>query len=298
MTNNLEYYKVFYYAAKLGSLTMAAEALAISQPAVSQSLKQLESIIGAKLFVRVAKGVKLTSEGALLYSYVAKGYEQIELGEKKVVQMLNLELGEMRIGASDMTLRFFLLPYLEKFHEQYPGIKVTVTNAPTPETLYYLQEGKIDFGVVSTPFEAVPGIQAIRVKEIEDIFIAGRKFIQYKNKMLDLKDLEKLPIISLEKRTSTRSYMDGFLEKNGVVMNPEFELATSDMIVQFTLRNLGVGSIMREFAAEYLESGKLFALRFNKIIPKRHFCVVTDTGSQLSAAARNLLQIIYSDIDT
>lgn len=298
MTNNLEYYKVFYYAAKLGSLTMAAEALAISQPAVSQSLKQLESIIGAKLFVRAAKGVKLTSEGALLYSYVAKGYEQIELGEKKVAQMLNLELGEMRIGASDMTLRFFLLPYLEKFHEQYPGIKVTVTNAPTPETLYYLQEGKIDFGVVSTPFEAVPGIQAIRVKEIEDIFIAGRKFIQYKNKMLDLKDLEKLPIISLEKRTSTRSYMDGFLEKNGVVMNPEFELATSDMIVQFTLRNLGVGSIMREFAAEYLESGKLFALRFNKIIPKRHFCVVTDTGSQLSAAARNLLQIIYGDIDT
>lgn len=298
MTNNLEYYKVFYYAAKLGSLTMAAEALAISQPAVSQSLKQLESIVGAKLFVRAAKGVKLTSEGALLYSYVAKGYEQIELGEKKVAQMLNLELGEMRIGASDMTLRFFLLPYLEKFHEQYPGIKVTVTNAPTPETLYYLQEGKIDFGVVSTPFEAVPGIQAIRVKEIEDIFIAGRKFIQYKNKMLDLKDLEKLPIISLEKRTSTRSYMDGFLEKNGVVMNPEFELATSDMIVQFTLRNLGVGSIMREFAAEYLETGKLFALRFNKIIPKRHFCVVTDTGSQLSAAARNLLQIIYGDIDT
>lgn len=295
MTNNLEYYKVFYYAAKLGSLTMAAEALAISQPAVSQSLKQLESIIGAKLFVRAAKGVKLTAEGALLYSYVAKGYEQIELGEKKVAQMLNLELGEMRIGASDMTLRFFLLPYLEKFHEQYPGIKVTVTNAPTPETLYYLQEGRIDFGVVSTPFEAVPGIQAIRVKEIEDIFIAGRKFIQYKNKMLDLKDLEKLPIISLEKKTSTRSYMDGFLEKNGVVMNPEFELATSDMIVQFTLRNLGVGSIMREFAAEYLESGKLFALRFNKIIPKRHFCVVTDTGSQLSAAARNLLQIIYSD---
>jgi DNA-binding transcriptional LysR family regulator len=295
MTNNLEYYKVFYYAAKLGSLTMAAETLSISQPAVSQSLKQLESLIGAKLFVRASKGVKLTAEGALLYSYVAKGYEQIELGEKKVAQMLNLELGEMRIGASDMTLRFFLLPYLEKFHEQYPGIKVTVTNAPTPETLHYLQEGKIDFGVVSTPFEAVSGIQAVRVKEIEDIFIAGRKFIQYKNKTLDLKDLETLPIISLEKKTSTRSYMDGFLEKNGVVMNPEFELATSDMIVQFTLRNLGVGSIMKEFAAEHLESGKIFALRFNKIIPKRHFCVVTDTGNLLSAAARNLLQMICSD---
>ncbi|WMC93529.1 LysR family transcriptional regulator [Kineothrix sp. MB12-C1] len=296
MTNNLEYYKVFYYTAKFGSLTLAAEQLSISQPAVSQSLKQLESVIGTKLFIRAAKGIRLTAEGELLFRYVAKGYEQIEIGEKKVAQMLNLELGEVRIGASDMTLRFFLLPYLETFHERYPGIKVTVTNAPTPETLSYLQEGKIDFGVVSSPFDDQPGIRSVKAKEIEDIFVAGCKFIQYKNKMLDLKELEFLPIISLEKRTSTRSYMDAFLEGNEVVMNPEFELATSDMIVQFALRNLGVGSVMKEFATEYLDAGKLFALRFNKIIPKRHFCIVTATDSLISTAAGNLLQVIYEDV--
>lgn len=292
MVGNLEYYKVFYYVAKLGSLTMAAGELSISQPAVSQSLKQLEDSVGVRLFVRTAKGVRLTPEGELLYGYVSKGYEQIRLGEQKLFQMLNLELGELRIGASDMTLRFYLLPYLERFHERYPGIKVIVTNAPTPETLDYLKAGRIDFGVVSTPVEAAEGVKAIEVKEIEDIFIAGRKFIQYKNKTLDLQELEKLPIISLEKKTSTRSYMDGYLSQNGVVMNPEFELATSDMIVQFTLRNLGVGSVMREFAAEYLESGKLFSLRFNKIIPKRHFCIVTDSRNPLSAAARNMLEMI------
>lgn len=292
MVGNLEYYKVFYYVAKLGSLTMAAGELSISQPAVSQSLKQLEDSVGVRLFLRTAKGVRLTPEGELLYGYVSKGYEQIRLGEQKLFRMLNLELGELRIGASDMTLRFYLLPYLERFHERYPGIKVIVTNAPTPETLDYLKAGRIDFGVVSAPVEAAEGVKAIEVKEIEDIFIAGRKFIQYKNKTLDLQELEKLPIISLEKKTSTRSYMDGYLLQNGVVMNPEFELATSDMIVQFTLRNLGVGSVMREFAAEYLESGKLFSLRFNKIIPKRHFCIVTDSRNPLSAAARNMLEMI------
>lgn len=292
MAGNLEYYKVFYYVAKLGSLTMAAGELSISQPAVSQSLKQLEDSVGVRLFLRTAKGVRLTPEGELLYGYVSKGYEQIRLGEQKLFRMLNLELGELRIGASDMTLRFYLLPYLERFHERYPGIKVIVTNAPTPETLDYLKAGRIDFGVVSAPVEAAEGVKAIEVKEIEDIFIAGRKFIQYKNKTLDLQELEKLPIISLEKKTSTRSYIDGYLLQNGVVMNPEFELATSDMIVQFTLRNLGVGSVMREFAAEYLESGKLFSLRFNKIIPKRHFCIVTDSRNPLSAAARNMLEMI------
>lgn len=290
--NNLEYYKVFYHVAKTGSLTVAAKELNVSQPAVSQSVKQLEKALGTRLFTRASKGVRLTAEGELLYGYVAKGYEQIELGEQKLEQMLNLELGEIHIGASDMTLQFYLLPYLEQFHEKYPHIKVMVSNAPTPETLRNLHENKIDFGVVSTPFDSREGMKTVKVREIEDVFVAGRKFIQYKNRMLDLQELEKMPIIYLEGVTSTRSCMDAFLQKNNVHVHPEFELATSDMIVQFALRNLGVGCVVRDFAKEYLEDGRLFELRFNMIIPKRHFCVVTNEKNSLSAAARNMLQLM------
>lgn len=290
--NNLEYYKVFYHVARAGSLTVAAGELNITQPAVSQSLKQLETSLSVKLFTRVSKGIRLTAEGELLYGYVAKGCEQIALGEQKLEQMLNLELGEIHIGASDMTLQFYLLPFLEQFHEKYPAIKVAVSNAPTPETLENLQKSKIDFGVVSTPFENQNELRAITVREIEDVFVAGRKFIQYKNRMLDLKELEKMPIICLEGITSTRSYIDTFLQNNNVVIQPEFELATSDMIVQFALRNLGVGSVVRDFAREYLEDGRLFELRFNRIIPKRHFCVVTNPKNPLSVAAKNMLEVL------
>lgn len=292
---NLEYYKVFYYVAKTGSLTLAAGELMISQPAVSQSLKQLETALRTKLFVRASRGIRLTAEGELLYSYVAKGCEQIALGEQRLKQMLNLELGEIHIGASDMTLQFYLLPYLEIFHERYPAIKVNVSNAPTPETLANLRENKIDLGVVSTPFDQREDLCAVQVREIEDVFVAGRKFIQYKNHMLDLQELEKMPIIYLDGATSTRNYMDAFLVQNGVHIQPEFQLATSDMIVQFALRNLGVGCVMRDFAKEYLEDGRLFELRFNRIIPKRHFSVVTNPRNPLSAAARNLMQLMEAD---
>lgn len=292
MISNLEYYKVFYYVAELGSLTLASAELSISQPAVSQALKQLEEALGTKIFVRASRGIRLTPEGESLYSHVKKGYEEIRLGEKKLKEMMNLESGELRIGASDMTLQFYLLPYLEKYHEKYPHIKVTVTNAPTPETLELLKAGKIDFGIVSTPFHENSDFSVLKVKEIEDCFVAGRKFIQYKNRMLDLQELEKLPIISLEKNTSTRTYMDEFLKKNGVEMHPEFELATSDMIVQFALRNLGIGSVMKEFANDELESGRLFELRFNKIIPKRQICVVTETRLPASRAAKELLSML------
>ena len=296
MINNLESYKVFYYTARLQSITRAAKELAISQPAVSQAVRQLEEHIGARLFVRTSKGVHLTREGELLFSYVSKGYEQLETGERKLRQMLNLELGEVHIGASNMTLQFFLLPFLERFHEKYPGIKVRVSNAPTPETLRLLKDGCIDFGVVSTPFALEEGLRFKEVKEIQDTFVAGRRFIQYKNRMLDFSELEKLPLICLEGKTSTREYMDAFLQENGVLIQPEFELATSDMIVQFTLRSLGVGNVMREFAEAELESGRLFELRFNKMIPKRKFCIVTNEKNPLSVAAGNLLQIIYTEI--
>lgn len=290
--SNLEYFKVFLYVARAGSVTEAARELSISQPAVSQAIKQLERQLGVNLVQRAPRGIKLTREGQELYPYVEKSYEQLTMGVDKLKQMLNLEAGEIRIGASDMTLQFYLLPFLEQFHEEYPLIKVNVTNAPTPETLRYLEEGRIDFGIVSTPFDSQPGIDASAVRRIEDIFIAGRRFLPYKNRMLDLQELERLPLIFLEKNTSSRSYMDQFLKKRGVEVRPEFELATSDMIVQFALRSLGVGCVVRDFAQPYIDSGMLFELRFNQMIPKRQFCVVRSNRLVLSRAARELTRIM------
>ena len=292
MINNLEAYKVFYYVAKCGSVTKAAGELSISQPAVSQAIKQLENTLDAALFHRAAKGVRLTSEGELLYSYVAKGYEQIEMGVKKVHQMQNMELGEVRIGASDMTLQFYLLPYLETFHERYPNIKVMVSNAPTPETIESLYEGKIDFGVVSMPFDARPEVESFEVKKIRNTFVAGNKFWTLKGKRMEYRELEHLPCIFLEKDTSTRKFMDRFLEQRGIILEPEFELATSDMIVQFAIRNMGIGCVMEEFAKEKIESGELFELAFREMMPEREICVVTDKKVPISPAGERFLEVL------
>lgn len=295
MDTNLEYYKVFYYVAKLGSLTMAAEKLSISQPAVSQAMKQLELALDTKLFDRAKRGVKLTAEGTTLFSYVEKGYDQILLGEKKMKQMKNLEIGEIRIGASDMTLQFFLLPFLEKFHEKYPGIRVNVTNAPTPETINHLKNDQIDFGIVSSPLEE-KYLNVIPVMEIQDTFVAGRRFLPYKNRMLDFNVLEELPMICLEGDTSTRKYVEGFLSKYQVYLKSEFELPTSDMIVQFALRNLGVGCVVRDFAKKYIEEGTLFELRFTRPIPPRKICLVKPLKGEISGAAKALYDMIEEEI--
>lgn len=292
MNIDLEYYRIFYFVAKAGSFTQAGEDLCISQPAVSQAIKLLETNLGSKLFIRIPKGVKLTPEGEVLYNYVQRGYEYLLMGEEKFQKMLDLENGEIRIGASDMTLQFYLLPYLEKFHEKFPKIKVTVTNAPTPETLDYLYEGKIDFGIVSEPFEAKPDIGVIKVREIQDIFVAGSRFNYLNGRVLDYKELENLPIICLEHNTSSRKYIDEFLKRNNVILRPEFELAMSDIIVKFAGRNLGIGCVVSEFAQDAIADGTLFELKFDKKIPKRHFCIITGNQNPISTAAKELLSML------
>ena len=292
MNTNLEYYKFFYYVGKLHSITLAAEELNVSQPAVSQAIRNLERELGTTLFMRTSRGVRLTAEGQTLYGYVQRGYETIREGERKFLEMQELTSGEVCIGASDMTLQFYLLPYLETFHERYPNIKVMVSNAPTPETIESLYEGKIDFGVVSTPFDARPEVESFEVKKIRNTFVAGNKFWTLKGKRMEYGELKQLPCIFLEKDTSTRKFMDCFLEQRGIVLEPEFELATSDMIVQFAIRNMGIGCVMEEFAKEKIESGELFELAFREMMPEREICVVTDKKVPISSAGERFLEVL------
>lgn len=292
MNVNFEYYKVFYHVCAHGSLTAAAQALCISQPAVSQAVRQLEKETGTKLFFRTSKGVQLTREGELLHHYVKPGVESLLEGGNMLERILNMDLGEVRIGASDMTLQFYLLPYLERFHREYPRIKVNVTNAPTPETIRSLEEGKIDFGVVTTPFTSRSSIKQYQVREIHNVFIAGNSFRELEGRELQYKELEDLPCIFLEKNTSTRTFMDAFLAEHGTLLKPEFELAISDMIVQFARRNMGIGCVMEGFAKDAIERGEVFRLKFKKEMPSRHICVVTGESSLISMPGRRLLDMM------
>ncbi|NIK23195.1 DNA-binding transcriptional LysR family regulator [Paenibacillus lupini] len=122
MEVNLEWYRVFYWIAKTGSLSRAAEQLHITQPAVSHTIKQLESTLGGQLFFRTPRGVTLTTEGSVLLQYIEQAFHSVEIGEKAIAEMNNLNSGEITIGASDTLCKHYLLPYLEQFHKEHPGI--------------------------------------------------------------------------------------------------------------------------------------------------------------------------------
>lgn len=120
MDINYELYKVFYYVAKTLSFSEASKQLYISQSAVSQSVKSLETKLNQHLFIRSTKKVKLTPEGEVLFKHVEPAINLIIRGENQILDANTLNGGQLRIGASDTICRYYLVPYLREFHAHFP----------------------------------------------------------------------------------------------------------------------------------------------------------------------------------
>lgn len=128
MDINYELYKVFYYVASTLSFSEASKQLFISQSAVSQSIKALEKKLDQTLFIRSTKKVRLTTEGEILLRHIEPAISLIKRGESQLLDV-GVRGGQLHIGASDTICRYFLVPYLERFHREFPGAHIKVTNA-------------------------------------------------------------------------------------------------------------------------------------------------------------------------
>ncbi|MGO4345121.1 LysR family transcriptional regulator [Paenibacillus sp. MCAF9] len=291
MIVNMEWYRVFYWTAKTGSLSRAAEQLYITQPAVTHTIKQLEAKLGGQLFFRMAKGVKLTTEGKVLFRYIEQAYSFIEIGEKMLAEMHNLQSGEISIGASDTLCKHYLMPYLEQFHTEYPEIRIRVTNRTTPETIQLLKEGKIDFGIVHMPASDSQLDFRLSVP-LQDILVGGPAYSSLGDTTIELEDISKYPLLLLEKGASTREFLDEYAAAHGTKLRPELELGSMDLLAKFARSGFGLAFLVRSYAADELASGKLVEIPLNPPIPARSIGIATLRGVPQSAASKRFLELL------
>ena len=162
--------------------------------------------------------------------------------------------------------------------------------------MHYLSEGKIDFGLVTTPLSHRKGFQATPVRMVQDVFVAGERFRALKGQKIPWSRLRELPVVCLEKNSSTRSYVDEFLLARDAALHPEIELATSDMIVQFALRGLGVACVTREMSLSGLNRGVIRELKMAEQLPARSVSMCTLRGAEPSAAAKRFAEFVLEDL--
>lgn len=286
----LELYRIFKAVCDEGNISEAAKSLFLTQSAVSQSIRQLEDTLQLQLFIRTPRGVTKTSAGELLYEYAASAVDLLLAAENKLSLMATLEYGELRIGASDTLSRYILLPKLDQFSKQFPKIKLQIINRTSSEAILLLKSGKIDLAFVNMPIED-ENIDFSPYCEVSDIFVtaAGSK---YCSSEFTLDHLRTLPLIFLEKKSNSRRYVEQFFLSQGVQIDPEIELGSHDLLLEFARIDLGISCVIEEFSAHYLESKELAVVKTTQKIPPRSIGIARLKGVSLSSAAKTFLEML------
>ncbi|MCD8205159.1 MAG: LysR family transcriptional regulator [Clostridia bacterium] len=267
---NLELYKIFYAVAKCGSLTKTAEQLYISQPAVSQSIKQLEGQLNTVLFNRTHRGMELSEHGGkLIIDDVEKALEYLEAAENKISEMQQTPTGTLRIGATDSIFAHVLPDRIVEYHEKFPQVKIELVTGTTPETVEQLRDSRVDVGFVNLPLDNNDVNCMQTVAHLNDVFVAGREYVELKGRKVDLEELSAYPLLMIEQNTVARKTVTAFADTLGVALVPDVEVASWDFMIKLAVRGMGVGCIPREYVKHELDSGELFVVDTEPALPAR-----------------------------
>ena len=293
---NLELYKVFYTVAKCGSLTKAAEELYISQPAVSQGIKQLETQLGGKLFNRTHRGMELTETGGKqFFGAVEQALKILDEAEKKYSEFKNSATGVISICAADTVSTHFLLKYVKEYNEKYPGVKFIMQNCTSQESIEYVKNKRADMGFVNLPIDDDGVDLSDMVMQLHDVFVASDKFEELFEGVIELGRLQKYPLLMLQLSTSTRQAIVSFAHSQDIHLHPEMELGSLKLMIEFAKAGLGIACIPREFIGQELASGVLHEIKTYPELPIRGVGLILPKNSVQSYATKEFLALIKGE---
>ena len=290
MKAHLDHYRIFCTAADVCSFSKAAQLLYVSQSAVSQAISQLEHDLQTQLFIRTRHGVALTKAGKLLHQNVVTGLSLIEQGEKQLAQLQHLEEGSLFIAAGDTITSRYLLPYLEKFHDLYPKIRIEMANSYSSDMIRQIKQGKADLAFINLP---CPVDEDLIIKEclpIHDIFVAGAQFET--KEAYTLKEIADLPLILLEKNSTSRIFLEQHFAKAHLSLQPQIEIAAHELLLQFAMIHLGVSCVIEEFSQPELKKGLVRQLHLRTPLPKRSIGYAYLRNTPLSPSASTFLKLL------
>ena len=291
MDINYELYKVFYHVAITLSFSEASKQLFISQSAVSQSIKVLEKKLNQKLFIRSTKRVQLTPEGEILFKHIEPAMNLIKQGENQLLEAHTLNGGQLRIGASDTICRYYLVPYLNKFHKQFPHVHIKVTNQTSIACASLLEHGQVDFIVVNYPNSALSSTHIPRViNEFHDVFVANRQYFPLDGREVSLASLQKYPILMLDRKSTTSEFLHAMFQRSHLDLVPEIELSSNDLLIDLSRIGLGI-AFVPDFCIP-TDDKDLFVVKLKEELPKRQMVVAYNERMPISQTAKQFMSML------
>lgn len=289
---DLNLIKTFVIVAESKTISNASEKLYVSQPAVSSSIKKLESYLGGALFSRNNKGITLTKEGEDFYNYCKYTLKNLENAIYSFGEFKNLQKGQITIGCTSTIIRNVLIDCLAEFSKKYPNITLSIVDGISDHLLEELKKGKLDLAFFYSPMPVMESFNVIDITEIQDCFIAGKDYANIKDKVLLGEELEKLPIIVQKLPSNNRIYFDDILRQNNLSITPKMEMESFWLICDFVKKGAGIGFSIKDFLTKEFENGELFEVKTSLDIPARKIELFTYEQNSNSFAVKTFIDYV------
>jgi DNA-binding transcriptional LysR family regulator len=288
---NLNQLRIFYFAAKYGSFSAAAEALFITQPAVTKQIQQLQAAHGVKLLNRFGKKMVLTDAGEALYSFADRIFQIESQAEENLRDFQQRKSGRLRIHASESFGAYYLPFIINLFRKKYPKIDIALNIFTSQQIVENTIRLENDLGFISSPLEH----KKLVVSEIlEDrlILIVPPFHPFARKKVLDPWKLEGQSIIMHEKGSASRNIVDEFIRKNNLFVSITLELSNNEAIKRAVEQGLGLSLISENVVREEIERKKLKPIPLADPTLKRKFYLIYHKDKYLSQPFQMFVQMV------
>lgn len=287
----LRHLKIFATVCKENSVSLAAKKLYISQPAVSNTIKELENYYGTPLFDRISKKIYLTETGKLVYKYaihITSLFNELE----ETVKNKNSEFGSIKIGSS-ITIGTHLIPeYIQKFTKQYPQVKpyVTIDSSDVIENM--ILNNELDLGLIEG---FVHSGDIISHKFIHDklIVICSPKNPLLHKESLKITDLSEQNFLMREKNSGTRELAESILSLNGLSLHPLWESSSTEAIINGVAKDIGISILPLQLTEEYLKQQKVVQLHITNVNFDRKYHIIYHKNKYLSPAVSAFIELCH-----
>jgi DNA-binding transcriptional LysR family regulator len=285
MNTDYNLYKIFLYLFEERSISKTANKLYVSQPAISYSLKELETQLGYTLFYRNSKGIEPTMEAKELYSYISTAFNILKDAEEHIKNLNDLNTGCIRIGVPSYLGSFYFNDTITEFRKEYPGIQFEIVSDTNEAMLEMLETRKLDFVISTLPIESKKNITKVTLEKLANCFA------YYKGSFSSIHKVEELhnyPIILPGKNSSMRLKLDEYLESKNIMIQPVLESWSVDSLLNATRSKMGIGYFIKEVLEKQVDSSEFEIVPLNELPSVDICCVYMEEF--LTAASKKFIE--------
>ncbi|PRR79553.1 HTH-type transcriptional activator CmpR [Clostridium liquoris] len=288
--------RIFYEVAIKLNMTTVAESMYISQPAVSQTIQELEKELNVRLFDRIGKKLHLTYEGEIFLQYVRRILNIYDEGINRIKDINNLAEGKIKIGAST-TIGIYVLPdIIGKFMKKYKNVDISIAIENTKIIADMILENKIDFAFVEGPVYE-EDIMVEDFCEDELVIITSKEHNWAELQGINLDKIAESRIIMREKGSGTREVFENMLNSKGISYKIAFELGNTEAIKKAVEAGLGISCISKRCVKDEILDGRIAAIKLIDEKIKRKFSLIYHRDKFMSKLFQSFIDFARNQVD-